>query len=52
MAKITTVVFQRVRDCPHWNEGQCTHVDNWDELCNIGETDFPPDTCPCEDLKK
>lgn len=48
--KKTVVLFKRVRDCPHWCDGQCTHVDNWEEDCNKNEIGLPPDTCPCEDV--
>lgn len=46
----TTVLFDRVMDCPHWSDGECMHVDGpnyceWDELAT------PSNNCPCKEVK-
>lgn len=45
----TTVQFDRVRDCPHWCEGDCIHPEG-PHFCNLDEISFPPNNCPCEEV--
>lgn len=48
--KETTVLFDQVRDCPHWLGGTCIHFEGTGE-CNIDEISLPPQHCPCAEAK-
>ena len=47
--KITEILFDRVRDCPHCIDGSCNHKKTKTGECKTNGLAEPPDDCPCDD---